>query len=109
MPKFRKDALEEYLRNAGATTKEQQDELVESLGFDVLPLRDEGQRLEIVRSGETGAQFVRRRGEVSVRPKLLGLRDRVILRPWHNQSLDGLEVDPYGPDQGTTGGGRNDA
>ena len=101
MPKFRKDALEEYLRKAGATTKEQQDELVERLGFDVLPRRDEEQGLEVVRSGESGIQFVRRRGEASVRPELLGLRDRVILRH--------ARIDPHAPDRGSTEGGRNDA
>ena len=115
MPKFLKDALEEYLRKAGVTTREEQDELVERLGFEVMPLRDEGQGLEVVRSGESGTQFVRGRDEASVRPELRVIRDRVILRDvrqWLDgpDSPEGLDVDdPHPPDRRAKGGGRNDA
>jgi hypothetical protein len=120
MPKFLKDALEEYLRKAGATTKEEQDELVERLGLRVMPLRDEGQGLEVVRSDESGSQYLRGRDENSVRPELLELRERVILRhgrrwPDGRDPPDGLDVEgPHAPeriasDRRAEGGGKKDA
>lgn len=87
MPKFLKDALEEYMRKAGATTKTKRDELLQKLGLRVV-LQDEEQVLEVVRSDESGAQFVRGQDETSVRPELQAIRDRVILRHGRQQ-LDG--------------------
>jgi hypothetical protein len=115
MPKFLKDALCKYMRKAGTRTKEEQDEVIWELGFYILPPRDEAQTLEVVRSDESGSQFVRGKDEPPVRSELRTLRDRVIVRhgrqwlDWQT-CLEELEVrDPLTPDPEGNRGGENDA